>query len=65
MCMDFDSKSKQGISGSAEDRITVFTLTSEGELELVKTVQIKNAGISEVKIRKDCKIFATGGWDHK
>ena len=62
--MDFDSTSKQGISGSAEDKFTIFKLTSEG-LEVLKTVQIKNAGISEVKVRGDCKIFATGGWDHK
>ena len=63
--MDFDSTSKQGITGSAEDKVTIFKFMSEGGLEVLKTVQIKNAGISEVKIRGDCKIFATGGWDHK
>ena len=62
--MDFDSTSKRGISGSAEDKVTIFKLASKG-LEVLKTVQIKNAGISEVKVRGDCKIFATGGWDHK
>ncbi|CAB4002349.1 guanine nucleotide-binding subunit beta 1 [Paramuricea clavata] len=65
MCVDIDPKSNRGISGSAEEKVTVFKLTAERRLEVEKTVQIKNCGISEVKIRGDCKIFATAGWDHK
>ena len=65
MCVDFDSKTNRGISGSAEDKITVFKITGDGSLEIEKNVQIKNPGISDVKIRGDGKIFATGGWDHK
>ena len=65
MCIDIDLKSNRGITGSAEDKITVFQLTAEKKLEVEKSVQIKNSGISKVKIRGDCKIVATGGWDHK
>ena len=65
MCIDFDSKSNRGVTGSAEDKITVFKLATERNLEVEKTLQIKNCGISDVKIRGDCKIFATGGWDQK
>jgi WD40 repeat protein len=65
MCIDFDSKSNRGITGSADDKITVFKLTTERSLEAERTLQIKNSGVSDLKIRGDCKIFATGGWDHK
>ena len=65
MCIDFDLNSKRAVTGSAEDKITEFKLTADRNLEVEKTVQIKNCGISDVKIRGDCKIFATGGWDHK
>jgi WD40 repeat protein len=65
MCIDFDSKSNRGITGSADDKITVFKLTTERSLEVERTLQIKNSGVSHLKIRGDCKIFATGGWDHK
>lgn len=65
MCIDIDAKSNRGITGSPEDKISVFKITAKRSLELEKNVQLKNAGISEVKIRGDGKIVATGGWDYK
>ncbi|XP_028396534.1 guanine nucleotide-binding protein subunit beta-like protein 1 [Dendronephthya gigantea] len=65
MCIDFDNDLKRGITGSAEDKLTVFKLTEEESLQLENTVKIKNCGVSDVKIRGDCKIFATAGWDCK
>ena len=26
-------------------------------------MELKNAGVADVAIRNDCKIFASGGWD--
>ena len=28
-----------------------------------KEIELKNPGLASVKIRSDCKILATGGWD--
>ena len=65
MCIDFDCDSKRGITGSAEDKLVIFKLTKEKLLELENTIQIKNSGVSDIKIRGDSKIFATAGWDSK
>ena len=35
----------------------------QGRLENKYSVDIKNAGIADIAIRNDCKIFASGGWD--
>lgn len=65
MCLDFDSSSLRGVTGSADNMFAVFRLTQQGKLTAEKTVEIKNPGLSAVKIRGDSKILATGGWDSK
>ena len=35
----------------------------QGKLEKKYSVEVKNAGVADVAIRTDCKIFASGGWD--
>lgn len=35
----------------------------QGRLENKYSVDIKNAGVADIAIRNDCKIFASGGWD--
>ena len=32
-------------------------------LSVDRQIELKNPGIASVKIRKDCRILATGGWD--
>lgn len=40
-----------------------YHYTMQGQLEKKYSIDLKNAGVADVAIRSDCKIFATGGWD--
>ena len=35
----------------------------QGKLEKKYSIELKNAGVADVAIRNDSKIFASGGWD--
>ena len=35
----------------------------QGKLEKKYSLELKNAGVADVAIRNDQKIFASGGWD--
>lgn len=35
----------------------------QGKLEKKYSVEVRNAGVADVAIRTDSKIFASGGWD--
>ena len=35
----------------------------QGKLEKKYSVDLTNAGVADLAIRTDCKIFASGGWD--
>ena len=43
--------------------IVCLPFSSQCSLLAEKQIDLKNPGIGSVKIRKDCKILATGGWD--
>lgn len=34
-------------------------------MKILKEITVNHGGISDIKVRKDRKIFATAGWDHR
>ncbi|CAM9870240.1 unnamed protein product [Ectocarpus fasciculatus] len=74
LCVDVGSSCKQGVSGSADESINVFRLSTRkassggrlcGSCEVVKTFHLEHPGMSCVEIRRDQKMFVSGGWDHR
>ncbi|XP_014799551.1 PREDICTED: guanine nucleotide-binding protein subunit beta-like protein 1 [Calidris pugnax] len=65
MSLDFDSEKARGISGSSEKVLSIWSLNEQQNLQVYKTHELVNAGISAVTIRPDKKILATAGWDHR
>lgn len=64
LSIDYDETTYRGVYGGTSDRIGVFSL-NRNTIEIDKKIEIsvKNPGIDAVRIRKDGKVFATGGWD--
>ncbi|XP_021500856.1 guanine nucleotide-binding protein subunit beta-like protein 1 isoform X2 [Meriones unguiculatus] len=65
MGLDFDSQKAKGVSGSAGKVLAVWSLDAQQSLQVCKTHELTNPGISEVTLRPDHKILATAGWDHR
>ncbi|NXN91599.1 GNB1L protein, partial [Rhinopomastus cyanomelas] len=65
MSLDFDSEKARGISGSSEKVLSIWSLNEQQNLQVYKTHNLVNAGISDITIRPDRKILATAGWDHR
>ncbi|XP_055466258.1 guanine nucleotide-binding protein subunit beta-like protein 1 [Psammomys obesus] len=65
MGLDFDSQKAKGVSGSAGKVLAVWSLDAQQSLQVYKTHELTNPGISEVTLRPDRKILATAGWDHR
>lgn len=64
MAFDFCCETNRGIYGNASDKLGIFGYV-RNEMKLINRgdIPIKNAGINCIKIRKDQKIFCSGGWD--
>jgi len=63
-CIDYDLITNRGLAGNASDRINVFSINrANSTLQVRDDLIIKNAGLHCVRIRKDRKVFCTGGWD--
>jgi len=64
MAFDYCSETNRGIYGNASDKLGIFGYV-RNEMKLINRgdIAIKNAGINCIKIRKDQKIFCSGGWD--
>uniref|UniRef100_A0A8C5MBL9 G protein subunit beta 1 like n=1 Tax=Leptobrachium leishanense TaxID=445787 RepID=A0A8C5MBL9_9ANUR len=65
MSLDFDCKQARGVSGSADNSLNVWKLDEQQNLKAYKTQMIVNPGISDIALRPDRKILATGGWDYR
>ncbi|KAF0533488.1 WD40 repeat-like protein [Gigaspora margarita] len=66
LSIDLSSDKQFAISTSGDNKIVKYNFDEEFRKEpLIKSTTIKYAGIAEVKIRSDGKIFATAGWDTK
>lgn len=64
MALDYDTLTNRGIYGGPSDRLGVFVYDRKTmELRKQGVIGLKNAGINCVCIRKDQKVFSTGGWD--
>lgn len=64
MALDFCSETNRGICGTASDKLEIVGYM-RNEMKLINRgdIAIKNPGINCIKIRKDQKIFCSGGWD--
>ncbi|KAL9981044.1 hypothetical protein ACROYT_G009700 [Oculina patagonica] len=63
LCLDVDKENLQVVSGSADNKLCMSSITPQCTLSIDKQIELKNPGVASVKIRKDCKIMAAGGWD--
>ena len=63
MAMDYNSEINKGFSATALDTIVQWDLKDGNELELSGERKITNPGVGCLHIRKDGKLFVTGGWD--
>lgn len=64
MALDYDPISNRGIYGGPSDQLGVFSY-SRNSSEIIKSgdIALKNNGINCISIRKDQKVFCSGGWD--
>ncbi|CAG8452921.1 28315_t:CDS:2 [Dentiscutata erythropus] len=64
LSIDLSSDKQFAISTSGDNKIVKYNFDEGFKKEpLIKSTTVKYAGIAEVKIRSDGKIFATAGWD--
>eukprot|EP00026_Physarum_polycephalum_P015663 Phypoly_transcript_16397.p1 GENE.Phypoly_transcript_16397~~Phypoly_transcript_16397.p1 ORF type:complete len:150 (+),score=15.02 Phypoly_transcript_16397:352-801(+) len=64
LSFDFDSTTCCGVSGGADARLEVFRFGEE-KVDSLKSIDLPNSGIADVKIRGDKKLFVSAGWDHR
>jgi len=69
MTLDVAPSGKNGVSGSADDVISCFALRhaapASEALSVRKELHLPTAGVSDIKIRHDGRLFASAGWDSK
>ncbi|XP_071944079.1 guanine nucleotide-binding protein subunit beta-like protein 1 [Antedon mediterranea] len=64
MCIDFSTSTMRGVSGSVDNSLKLWHVDSS-DISVIKEHELTNAGLSDIKIRQDNKIFTTGGWDNR
>ncbi|XP_069107268.1 guanine nucleotide-binding protein subunit beta-like protein 1 [Argopecten irradians] len=63
MCMDYNPQIKKGATGSVDERLVTFSLTSDNKIQTGREVKVTNPGFNQTAFRHDGKILASGGWD--
>lgn len=63
MCQDYSSRANLGVCGSPSNMLFTWNRT-ENQIMKGSSLEIKNPGFNDIRIRGDHKIFATAGWDH-
>ncbi|XP_055593308.1 guanine nucleotide-binding protein subunit beta-like protein 1 [Uranotaenia lowii] len=64
MALDYDPVTNRGVCGGSSDRIIIFSIDRQSMGICKKSeICIKNKGVHRLRIRKDLKVFASGGWD--
>lgn len=64
MSLDFSPEANRGIYGNSSDKLGIFGY-SRNDMKLINRgdIAVKNPGTNCIRIRKDRKIFCSGGWD--
>ncbi|KAL1918090.1 uncharacterized protein VTP21DRAFT_3356 [Calcarisporiella thermophila] len=62
--LDVSSDCNWALSCGEDDKIVKYSLV-ETDKPVVRILTVKHAGVSNVKIRSDGRIFGTAGWDGK
>lgn len=63
MAFDYNETVNKGISGSATDILSQWTIKDNLELLDLSETELTNPGVNSISIRGDGRICATGGWD--
>eukprot|EP01126_Amoeba_proteus_P005736 TRINITY_DN11964_c1_g1_i7.p1 TRINITY_DN11964_c1_g1~~TRINITY_DN11964_c1_g1_i7.p1 ORF type:complete len:176 (+),score=29.53 TRINITY_DN11964_c1_g1_i7:456-983(+) len=63
---DFDQQHTVGFCGGATDELIKFNLSlTEATTQEIQRVKIPQVGTNQLSIRRDAKIVASAGWDHR
>ncbi|KAG6549121.1 hypothetical protein Mapa_009347 [Marchantia paleacea] len=66
LSIKLDSTCEAGVSGSADNKLVMFSLAhSENSFRVKSEITLPQPGIADIDLRNDKKIFATAGWDHR
>ncbi|KAL0276428.1 UNVERIFIED_CONTAM: hypothetical protein PYX00_004009 [Menopon gallinae] len=65
MALDFDAVAMKGVCGCPTEKLLVFTLNKNFEMNVKQSIILKNPGVASVAIRPDSKLMAVGCWDGK
>jgi len=66
LCFVINEQNDKGLCAGASSDMVKFNLSLlNNHLEITQKISIPNPGIQQIEIRKDQKIFATAGWDHR
>jgi WD40 repeat protein len=66
MCADYSRTLNKGISGSVDNTIKIWMIKDQPwTITSLQCIEVTNPGLNCVRFRDDCKLFVTGGWDHK
>ena len=61
MCIDYSENVNKGICGSVNEKIISWRV-QDRQITLGSSVEVKNPGFNQIRIRSDQKIFGTSGW---
>ncbi len=66
LALDIGPSGSRGVLGAAGCELVLFDLElAQHRCTKKKSILLKHPGVGAVKVRRDEKLFATGGWDHR